>query len=130
MTNVGFKINKISDDKNSETHPPKVGLKILITEKNKNPVYEVSYSSDIIAMQLFSKKYNDASNPKDNFCAIMTCSQADETCPLIEGASLRISIPYEDPKKFDNTPEEEAQYNERCKQIATEMFYIFSLISK
>jgi arsenate reductase len=49
----------------------------------------------------FSKKYDDEFNPKSEFAAIMTCSQADGGCPFIAGAEKRIPITYEDP--FDNT---------------------------
>ena len=79
-------------------------------------------------MKGFSKKYNDDFNPKEHFAAVMTCSEADEACPIVFGATVRISLPYEDPKVADNTPEEEARYDERCRQIATEMFYVLSLI--
>ena len=58
----------------------------------------------------------------------MTCSRADESCPVVMVADLRVGIPYDDPKAADGTPEESARYDERCKQIATEMFYLFSLV--
>ena len=35
--------------------------------------------------------------PRD-FAAIMTCSEADEACPVVLGAALRAQIRYEDPK--------------------------------
>jgi hypothetical protein len=60
----------------------------------------------------------------------MTCSEADKACPVVPGAKARFSIPYDDPKVADNTPEEETRYEERCKQIATEMFYVFSKVKK
>jgi len=58
----------------------------------------------------------------------MTCSDADEACPVVTGASSRFSITYEDPKDHDGTPEEEDKYNERSRQIAREMFYLFSQV--
>ena len=106
----------------------KSGFKINKTSEEKNAVYEVKYAEYEPALKAFSKKYSDEPNPKSNFVAIMTCSQADKSCPIIQGSSLRVAIPYEDPKAFDGTPEEEAKYDERCKQIATEMFYIFSQV--
>jgi arsenate reductase len=57
----------------------------------------------------------------------MTCTHADENCPFIPGAT-RISLPYEDPKAFDGTPEEEAIYAERCRQIARELLFAFSQV--
>jgi arsenate reductase len=58
----------------------------------------------------------------------MTCSQADGGCPFIVGAEKRIPITYEDPKAFDNTPQQAEKYRERSFQIATELMYIFAQI--
>lgn len=79
-------------------------------------------------MECFSKKYDDPSNTSENFAAIMTCSDADKNCPFIPGASLRAPVPYVDPKEADGTDQEAAIYDERCKQIATEMFYLMSQV--
>ena len=67
--------------------------------------------------------------PKSKFAAIMTCSQADGGCPFIAGAEKRIPITFEDPKAFDNTPQQAEKYTERSLQIATELFYVFSQIN-
>lgn len=104
------------------------GFEINSRSKDKNPVYEVSYSEEEPAMKVFSKKYDDAENPEKNFCAIMTCSEADTNCPNIPGADLRIPITYEDPKAYDHTEMEEKAYRERCYQIGLEMFYMLSCI--
>ena len=106
----------------------KAGFDIKQTDKSSNPVYLVTYANGENQIKAFSKKYSDDFNPKNNFVAIMTCSVADKTCPNVEGSALRVAIPYEDPKAADGTPEEEKIYDERCRQIATEMFYLFSLI--
>lgn len=105
------------------------GFDINIKEYNKNPVYEVKFADDTPALIAFSKIYDAEGNPQKDFAAVMTCSQADQNCPLIPGASLRISIPYEDPKDFDGTPQEKEQYAQRCHQIAREMFYLFSQVN-
>jgi arsenate reductase len=93
-----------------------------------NPMYKVTFAEGVKPIICFSKIYNDLFNPSENFAAIMTCSEADSSCPFIPGASLRVSLPYLDPKVADNTPEETMRYDERCLQIATEMLYIFSLV--
>jgi arsenate reductase (thioredoxin) len=59
----------------------------------------------------------------------MTCSHADENCPFIPGAEARIPVRYEDPKAFDDTTEEAAQYDARSRQIASEMFFVFSRVT-
>jgi arsenate reductase len=78
----------------------------------------------------FSKVYSDSPNPAVDFCAVMTCAQADKNCPVVEGSSLRVAIPFEDPKVADGTPEEATKYDERCAQIAREMLYVFSQVGK
>lgn len=60
----------------------------------------------------------------------MTCSHADEDCPLINGSSARIASTYDDPKDLDNTPEGSAKYAERVHQIGREILYVFSMVSK
>ena len=106
----------------------KAGFTIERTEDTTNPIYLVSYSKEAEPLKCFSKRFEDDFNPQKGFAAIMTCSQADEACPFVPGAEVRFSIPYEDPKVADNTPAEEAKYDERCRQIATEMFYLFSKV--
>lgn len=105
------------------------GFKIDQLDESKNPKYKVYFDAANNYLDGFSKKFSDESNPQDNFVALMTCSHADQTCPLVPGAAARFAIPYLDPKVADNTPNEENKYNERCKQIATEMFYLFSNIN-
>jgi hypothetical protein len=56
----------------------------------------------------------------------MVCSDADEACPFIPGASQRISLPYNDPKSADGTGQERLKYDERCREIARDVFYIIS----
>ena len=79
---------------------------------------------------MFSKLYDDASNPDADFAAVMTCSEADKNCPYIPGAESRIQLLYDDPKEFDGTAEETEKYDERASQIAAELFYFFAQIVK
>lgn len=91
-----------------------------------NPHHEVRYSEARPALEAFSKTFDHEANPKDGFAAIMTCSAADAACPFVPGAALRVANPYEDPKAADGTDEERSRYDERCRQIATEMFYLMA----
>lgn len=104
------------------------GFKIEKDNRPINPRYTVHFQESGDAIFCFSKKYDDAANPQEGFCAIMTCTEADGACPFVLGAVARVSTPYKDPKAFDTTPEQDAKYSERCKQIATETLYAFSLI--
>jgi arsenate reductase len=47
----------------------------------------------------------------------MVCSEADASCPTVKGASVRISMPYLDPKHYDGTDFESAKYAERRDDI-------------
>lgn len=94
----------------------------------ENPGYEVSFSEDAEHMICFSKKFDDSFNPKKNFAAVMTCSDADENCPFVPGAEFRMSVTYTDPKEADGSDQEAKIYDERCRQIATEMFYMMNLV--
>jgi arsenate reductase len=105
------------------------GFNILKTKDGENPVYEVRYSNDAPAVVAFSKKYDDPFNHNQDFAAVMTCSHADENCPLVLGASARIALTYDDPKEFDGTPLEAAKYKERVLQIGTEILYAFSKVN-
>ncbi|MDO6438757.1 protein-tyrosine-phosphatase [Cyclobacterium sp. 1_MG-2023] len=104
------------------------GFHIQSLSKGENPVYAIKYAENQHPIVGFSKRFDDAFNPKSNFAAIMTCSQADEGCPFIPGAEKRIPITFEDPKAFDNSPVQAEKYEERSLQIATELGYVFSKI--
>lgn len=103
----------------------RAGFDVLKTSDDRNPVYHVRYAADAAPLTCFSKVYDQAPNPGDGFCAVMTCGDANERCPVVHGAAQRIAITYEDPKSADGTPAEAARYDERCAQIAREMLYAF-----
>lgn len=104
------------------------GFKIEVLLEGKNPVYAIKYAENEHPIVGFSKTFNHPFNPKSEFAAIMTCSDADANCPFIPGAEKRISVKYDDPKAFDNTPQQAEKYEERSNQIAAEMLYVFSKI--
>lgn len=106
----------------------KQGFQIKTIAEGNNPVYAIKYSENAHPIIGFSKTFDDDFNPQSEFAAILTCSSADQGCPFIAGAEVRIPITFEDPKAFDNTPQQAEKYEERSVQIATEMFYIFSQI--
>ena len=104
------------------------GFEIEKTGGDRNPIYQVKYHGKAIPMEAFSKVFHEAPNPEKDFCAVMTCSEAEKNCPFIPGASLRVSLPYRDPKDYDGTTHEIAAYDERCRQIGCEMLCLFSLV--
>lgn len=107
----------------------KAGFAVEKTGEGANPLYRVRYAEAAPPLECFSKTYHDPFNPQKNFCAVMTCSDADEACPTVFGAAERLTIRYDDPKAFDGTPLEADKYDERCRQIAREMLYAFSQIT-
>jgi arsenate reductase len=108
LTRHGFYVQRLSQDGNS--------------------VYAIKYAENEPPVIGFSKKLDDGFNPKSGFAAVMTCDSANEACPFVPGAEQRIPLTFEDPKAFDNTPQQAEKYEERSLQIATELAYVFSNI--
>lgn len=104
------------------------GFQISQISYESNPIYSIKYAENEHPIIGFSKTFDDEFNPTNTFAAVMTCSQADEGCPFIAGAEKRIPITFDDPKLFDNTPQQNEKYMERNIQIATELLYVFSQI--
>lgn len=104
------------------------GFQIVKLSETENPVYSIKYAKNEHPLIGFSKTYDNDFNPKNEFAALMTCSHADENCPFIFGCESRIAVRYDDPKAFDNTPQQVEKYEERSNQIASEMLYVFSQI--
>ncbi len=94
-----------------------------------NPHYKVFYDEDKEPLVCYSKTFDDAANPNQDFVAVMTCSDADQNCPVVPGAEFRITITYEDPKNADGTPKEARVYDGRCRQISAEMYYMLSKLN-
>lgn len=91
-----------------------------------NPKYNVAFTEENEVINAYSKLYDEMPAEVDHFAAVMTCDKAEATCPFIPGAEQRISLLYEDPGKYDGTPDESRMYDQRCLQIASEMLYVFS----
>ncbi len=100
----------------------------VLKDDGSNPHYSVAFSDREPPLVCFSKIFNREPNPSSSYCAVMTCSHADQNCPVAIGCDLRLAIRYEDPKVSDDTPHEEATYDERCAQIAREMLYAISQV--
>lgn len=104
-----------------------IGVEVELTGKEAprgepqtaNPVYRIHWGSPADtggpAMEAieFSKRYDDPANPPNGFAALMVCGEADAGCPFVKGSSLRVSMPYLDPKVYDGSSLESAKYAER-----------------
>lgn len=105
------------------------GLRIDVEDpKADNPRYLVRFSENAGEMVCFSKVFNESPNPTRDYCAVMTCDQADEACPVVSGCELRVPVCYQDPKLADGTPNEAEVYDERSRQIAREMLFMMSQV--
>lgn len=108
----------------------RVGFDIQDATTGENPLYLVRYAGDRPPIRTYSKRYDADANPKRDFIALMTCSSADKSCPVVAGAIARYAIHYTDPRLCDDTPTETTAYNERCREIAREMFYMMSEVRR
>jgi arsenate reductase len=102
----------------------------VVQKEGENPIYFVLFSDDSESIVTFSKVYDDPINASKDFAAVMTCDHADENCPFIPGAEKRFPLRFEDPKAFDDSPQEEQMYTERSHQIGAELFFLFEKVSK
>ncbi len=98
---------------------------VIRRASGKNGRHRVQLKPRGASIELFSKVYKNETNPASDFIALMTCSSADRNCSFVAGALHRISLSYEDPKVADGTAEQTALYDDRCRQIASEIMFAF-----
>jgi len=104
LQEIGFQINPTGEEA------------LRWDSKTSNPIYSVVWGKDLEATE-FSKTYKDKSNPKSGFAAILVCNEADAECPIVPGASLRLSMTFVDPKLYDDGVFEKRKYAERRDDI-------------
>jgi arsenate reductase len=108
----------------------KVGFTFQLTDfSHQNPKYEISFDGTTDSIFGFSKLYSNPINIEP-FMAITTCNNADKNCPFIPTASYRFHLPFVDPKHSDGSPAQEETYLQTSKQIAGEVYFIFSEVKK
>ena len=104
---------------------------IQISEKGiagHGPKYLLDYGKSSRGFEIFSKRFDHPMNPDTNYLAISLCLNPDECCPISYGADKQLSIPYEDLQPFGNTPLESAKYDEQCRMVARDMFYMMDFV--
>ena len=104
------------------------GFEVTPLSAESNPIYSIKYAVNEHPIIGFSKEMEHSFNPKTNFLAVFTCNEAEQNCPIAFGAKKKISLPFIDPKAYDNNPIKFQKYNETNLQIATEFYYVFSQI--
>ena len=95
----------------------------------QNVVYRLGYGPGV-QDPAFSKVYSDPFNPASGFAAVMVCASADASCPFVEGAAVRVAMPYLDPKVSDGTPEEAATYRAKSEEIGREMVWLMHAVAE
>lgn len=104
LKEIGFQIEPTGEE--AERGDPKV----------PNTKYRVAWGKGMEEIE-FSKSYKDKSNPQSGFAAILVCTEADAECPIVVGASVRISMTFLDPKSYDDSIFETKKYAERRDDI-------------
>lgn len=105
------------------------GFKTKKLDSSDNPKYSIRISDELEPLILFSKTISEVRLSAKQFIAIMTCSSADKSCPVVIGASDRFKMTFEDPKHSDGTIHEGNTYDSKSIEIATTLFHIFEQAS-
>ncbi len=93
-------------------------------------VYRLKYSYNIKPVNLFTKKIRHPSNPRHEFMAVFVDENAEINVQNVAGTYKRLFLPYEDPGGHDGTGNEDEIFQNKCRQVAVEMFYVFSNLRK
>jgi arsenate reductase len=100
------------------------------TGAGNNPLVQLRWSDDIPPLRCWSKTFHEALPEGTPFTAVMTCSEADEACPVVPGAEARFPIRYEDPKASDGSGREAEVYLHRCLEIGQEMLCLMQAVAE
>jgi arsenate reductase len=107
-----------------------VGFEFAVVDfSHENPKYSITFKESESSILGFSKRFDNKIN-KSPFIAITTCNNADKNCPFIPEALERFHLPFVDPKFSDGTSSEEETYLQTSREIASEIYFIFSEVKK
>ena len=107
-----------------------VGFEFAVVDfSHENPKYSITFKESESSILGFSKRFDNKIN-KSPFIAITTCNNADKNCPFIPEALERFHLPFVDPKFSDRTSSEEETYLQTSREIASEIYFIFSEVKK
>jgi len=120
----GLKPNKISES--AILALEKAGFIVYNSNVNGVDVYRIKYSYNLSPLIVFPKKIDHTRNPGNNFMAVILDGNADLNINNVRGTYNRLFLEYEDPRGYEGSDLEKEKFNESCKQVAVEMFYVFS----
>lgn len=96
---------------------------------HQNPKYRIYFPGAKESIIGFSKLYDDKVNIEP-YMVLTTCDSADKNCPFIPSATYRFHLPFVDPKHSDDSENYEEVYLQTNRQIAAEIYFIFSKVKK
>ena len=108
----------------------KAGFIVYKTDVSGLNVYRIKYSYNLKPIVTFPKKIDHKRNPYHDFMAVFVEENADINIQNIKGTYNRLLLNYEDPMGYDGSDEESMIYEESCRKVAVEMFYVFSQLRK
>jgi len=100
------------------------GFTFDILETGDNPKYIPISTYLGYEQSMFSKEYKHQYNPAKDYIALMVCDHADQNCPVVYGSAIRFSLPYVDPKKYDDTEKESQAYLDTVHEIGREILFL------
>ncbi|UZR93650.1 hypothetical protein [Chondrinema litorale] len=101
------------------------GFKVKVLTKTSNPHLAIKISKEQNLGVFYSKYINVKENPKENFCAIITCQDVERELNLNMRTYLKVTIPYDSLEGLPEANEQKA-YDLLSKKIAREMLYIMT----
>ncbi len=108
----------------------KAGFIVYKNEINGTGVYRIKYSYNLKPIIAFPKKIEHVKNPYSDFMAVIVDENAEINIQKIKGTYHRLFLDYEDPIGYEGSELEDQMYEESCKRVAVEMFYVFSKLRK
>lgn len=108
----------------------KAGFIVYNTDVNGVDVYKVKYSYNLQPILTFSKKIDHIRNPSGDFMAVIVDENADLNIQNIKGTYNRLLLRYDDPIGYEGSELEDQVFDESCRQVAVEMFYVFAQLRK
>ena len=108
----------------------KAGFIVYKNDIDGIDVYRIKYSYNLRPILAFTKKIEHVKNPYNNFMAVVLDENADINIQNIRGTYNRLFLSYVDPVGYEGSDQEDQVYEESCKKVAVEMFYVFSQLHR
>lgn len=86
-----------------------------------------SINIETMTISPFSKTLTEVKEKE--FMSIMTCAESEKSCPVDARSLINLKLFYDDPKRYDNTPEEAEEYDKTSFMIASQINYILKNIN-